>query len=265
MSMKTGLSHFIFPKLSTSAFMNTAAKAGYDSVELSLASEGELTPQTTPAQLKAIVDNARDLKLELSSMGHLRSAGNLLQSGDSQKQAIQDTQTGLHIASALGIGCTLHTLGRLSPDLYYEDAWNNAIVSLKKLAKTCEETNVDIAIEFVWNGFLFSPLEMRRLIEETGSSRIGFYFDPGNMAVFQYPQHWVRALGKHVKRVHVKDWRGKALKGGWTALLQGEVDFPAVMKELHAIGFNQALTSEVSPDLATLEETAQSIEKIKTM
>src|SRR5690606_33886884 len=136
MPMKTGLTHFILPQLSTSEFMHAAAKAGYDSVELNLTNEGELTPQTTSDQLQAIVDNARNLKLELSSMGHLRSAGNLLQSGDSQKQAIHDARTHLKIASALGIGCTLHTLGKLSADLYYEDAWNNAIVSLKEIART---------------------------------------------------------------------------------------------------------------------------------
>lgn len=263
--MKTGITHFILPELSPIEFMKAAANAGYDSVELSLAGKGELTLHSTPEQLQGIRETAKTLGLEISSMGHYRSGGNLLDSGKVQAQGIADTKAGLHIAKTLGMTCTLHTLGNLSADLYYEDAWNNAVTSLKELAVTCEETGVDIAIEFVWNGFLFSPLEMRRLFEEVGSDRIGFYFDPGNMAVFHYPQHWVRALGKHTKRVHVKDWQGKALKGGWTPLLQGEVDYPAVMRELRAIGFDGALTSEVSTDLASLEETAQAIEEIKTM
>jgi len=117
----------------------------------------------------------------------------------------------------------------------------------------------------VWNGFAFSPLEMRRLLEEVGSARIGFYFDPGNMAVFQRPEHWVRILGQHIRMVHLKDWKGSALNGGWPALLKGDVDFPAVMRELRTIGYDGPLISEVSLDEASLEETCNSIKAIMNM
>jgi len=49
--------------------------------------------------------------------------------------------------------------------------------------------------------------------DEVGSQAIGFYFDPGNMAVFQYPHHWVRILGNHIKMVHMKEWKGNATNG----------------------------------------------------
>ena len=156
----------------------------------------------------------------------------------------------------------LHTLGRFTPELYYEDAYNNAIANLKKLSKDAERLNVTIAIEFIWNGFLFSPLEMRNLLEAIGSPNVGFYFDPGNMAVFQFPQHWVRALGHHVKHVHLKDWKGRALKGEWTPLMQGECNFPAIIQELRAAGYQGPLVSEVSESLASWEETAKTMRKI---
>src|SRR5205085_11547615 len=106
--------------------------------------------------------------------------------------------------AAMEIGCTLHTLGRLRADLYYDDAYRNAVDSLRQLAPAAAELGVSIAIEFVWNGFLFSPLEMRRFLDEIASPYIGFYFDPGNMAVFQFPHHWVRIVGRHIKMVHLK-------------------------------------------------------------
>ena len=87
------------------------------------------------------------------------------------------------------------------------------------------ELGVAIAIEFVWNGFAFSPLEMRRLIEDVGSRSVGFYFDPGNMAVFQFPQHSARILGPHTKRVHLK-LKAAPLNGEWPALLTGTINFP---------------------------------------
>jgi hexulose-6-phosphate isomerase len=153
----------------------------------------------------------------------------------------------------------------LRAELYYEDAYRNAVANLKKLAPVCAETGVALAVEFVWSGFLFSPLEMRRLLDEVASEHIGFYFDPGNMAVFQFPQHWVRACAPHIKMVHMKDWKGRALKGEWTPLLEGEVDFPVVMKELHAAGYDGPLVSEVSTDLASLEDTAAKIKQIAAM
>jgi L-ribulose-5-phosphate 3-epimerase len=263
--MKTGVTQIIYAKHPTADFIKDAAGAGYQSVELSLRKEGDLTLQTNDAALQQIVSDLAKNKLELSSLSLNHLTGNLLDSGQAQRTGIDETIAGLHVAKKLGAKCTLHTLGRLSADLYYEDAWNNAIAALKEIARTCDALDIDLAIEFVWNGFLFSPLEMRRFIEEVGSPRIGFYFDPGNMAVFHFPQHWVRALGKHIKRVHLKDWKGRALNGGWTPLLEGEVNFPVVMAELRQIGFDGALTSEVSVTDASLEVTRQAIEKIIQM
>lgn len=87
--------------------------------------------------------------------------------------------------------------------------------------------------------FLFSPLEMRRLLDDVGSPAIGFYFDPGNMAVFQYPHHWVKILEKHIKMVHMKDWKGNALNGRWPALLQGNIEFDRVMEQLRHGSFDR--------------------------
>jgi hexulose-6-phosphate isomerase len=98
-----------------------------------------------------------------------------------------------------------------------------------------------------------------------GSDHIGFYFDPGNMAVFHFPQHWVRITGKHLKMMHLKDWKGNALNGGWTSLLEGNVDFAAVNKELRAIGYDGPMISEVAPSLASIEDTAKAIRKIIEM
>jgi len=136
---------------------------------------------------------------------------------------------------------------------------------LKAIAPHAERLGVTLAVEFVWNGFLFSPVEMKNLLDEVGSDRIGFYFDPGNMAVFQYPHHWVRAVGAHIKMVHMKDWRGNALNGGWTPLLEGEVDFAAIMRELRAAGYDGPLISEVEPSMASLDDTAKAIARIAAL
>ena len=62
--------------------------------------------------------------------------------------------------------------------------------------------------------------------------------------------------------VHMKDWKGNALNGGWPALLEGKVDFPKVMHELVACGYDGPLISEVSTNDAPIAVTAESIRKI---
>jgi len=267
-SMKIGVTQLIVPRdWSVIEFIDKAAAAGYEAVELACRDAGDLTPDTPASALAEIADKARDAGIELNSMvhGHSRSQANLLAAGAPQEFGIERTKKALEQAKKLGIHCTLHTLGTLSPDIPYGEAYANGVQALRELAPTAEELDVSIAVEFVWNGFLFSPREMREFLDDVGSPAIGFYFDPGNMAVFQYPQHWVRELRGHLKRVHCKDWKGRALNGAWHPLLEGAVDFDAVMRELRTANYDDALISEVSLAMASLEDTAAAIRQIMTM
>lgn len=246
-------------------FLPAAGKAGYDVVELMTRADGDLSPKTSDADLKAITKRAADLGVRVFSLALMHLRASTLESGAAQQMAIEDIKSGLRIAKTMGAGHVLLTLGRVSPENYYDDAYRNGVETLRQSAKTADELGVDIAVEFVWNGFLFSPMEMKRFLDDVGHKRVGFYFDPGNMAVFQHPQHWVRILGKHTKLVHLKDWKGNALNGNWTPLLEGGVNFPAVMKELHAIGYTGPLTSEVDPAMASLADSAVAARKISNM
>lgn len=243
-------------------FFDLAEEAGYEVVELALSRDGELNPDLSPEEAKHVLEMATSRGLEIVSLCHLHCSGNLLDSGDAQKRSIEETIAGLRLARELGVGCTLHTLGSLRADLYYDDAYRNAVASLKEIAVACAEFDVSLAVEFVWNGFLFSPLEMRNFLDEINSPFIGFYFDPGNMAVFNFPQHWVRITAAHLKMVHLKDWKGKALSGEWTPLLEGEVDFPAIMRELRDAGYDGSLISEVELTDASAADTAAAIRRI---
>lgn len=263
--MQVGLSQLILPDLSVREFAEQASAAGYEVVELKLSREGELSVERSDEELKSVADAVRNAGAEPVSVVHGQCTGNLLDSGEAQRISIEETCRGLRAAAAMGIGCSLHTLGKFSADLYYDDAYKNGVASLKEIAQTAEEVGVNLAVEQVWNGFLFSPLEMKQFLDEVGSKRIGFYFDPGNMAVFHFPQHWARIVGPHIKMVHLKDWQGRALNGGWTPLLEGEVDFAAVNRELRAHGYDGPMISEVSPTQASLADTAQAIRKIIAM
>ncbi|MDD3695704.1 MAG: sugar phosphate isomerase/epimerase [Lentisphaeria bacterium] len=265
--MKISLSQLITAAMPVSEVLEQAKLNNYDEVELALRA-GDNEPfnyNVSDSELDSWREQAASLGLPISSMAMNMKSGNLLAAGSEGAAGLASTERGLELCAKLGAKVCLHTLGSLNPELYYEDAYNNAVAALQKLVPCLEKLDLRLAIEFIWNGFLFSPLEMRRFIDQVGSQRVGFYFDPGNMAVFQFPQHWVRALGKRIFHVHLKDWKGRALNGEWTALLQGEVNFPVVMRELRQAGYQGPLVSEVSPSLASLEDTAAAMRKIAAM
>jgi len=263
--MKIGISQLICADMSMAEFFQASQEAGYETVELSMKATGPLTGDVTPEQIEEIKGLSKEYGLPVSSLTINHCTGNLLDSGDAQARSVEETAFGLEVAGQLGATAALTTLGRFSADLYYDDAYRNGVDSLRKLAPTAEKVGVALAYEFVWSGFCFSPMEVKRFLDEVDSEWIGFYFDPGNMAVFQFPHHWVRIVGTHIKRVHLKDWKGRALNGEWTPLLEGEVDFAAVMRELHAIGYDGPLISEVSPGLASLADTAKIARTVAAM
>ncbi len=260
--MQVGISQLIAPELSNEQFFATARDNGYEVVELCMRAQGPLSGQTPPAELDAVAELSRAHGLPIVSLTLNHWGGNLLAAGAEQETAIADTIAGLEAAARLGAPVVLHTLGRFASDLYYDDAYRNAVAGLRRLAAVAARLRVAIAFEFVWNGFLFSPLEAARFLDEVGSGHVGFYFDPGNMAVFQFPHHWARILGRRILRVHMKDWKGGALHGQWTPLLQGGVEFGKVMAELRAAGYNGPLISEVPASLAPLADTAAAIRRI---
>ncbi|HOE09649.1 MAG TPA: TIM barrel protein, partial [Treponemataceae bacterium] len=99
-----------------------------------------------------------------------------------------------------------------------------------------------------WNKFLLSPLEMRDFIDKINSPFVGAYFDVGNVIYSGYPEHWIKILGNRIKKVHFKDYRrdvGNLF--GFVDLLSGDVNYPAVVKELQNIGYDSFVTAEMTP------------------
>ena len=248
--------------------LKQAAEAGYEAVELIPRDEGELTLDTSEAELKEIRQKADAAGIELCSFcpGLRNSPMNLMTNDDELRQAALGTvRRLLNLADGLGVGSILLTMGSLTEDLYYNEAYANALKSLQTLAPDAERAGVNLAVEYVWNRFLLSPIEMARFLDEVASPRVGFYFDPGNMKIFGWPQQWVRICGRHIQMVHMKDFQGGPLNGGWTALLDGDVNFPEMMAELRKAGYDGPLVSEVSMGDASLADTAATIRKIIEM
>ena len=250
--------------MSVPDFFRDAKESGYDGVELWLVPKGGFTFDATGSELAGYRELAAEYGLKIYSVAVTPPGGAMTGTGEARAEFLRWAVRGMEIAAALGAKTVLHTTD-LQPGTYYEDAYRNGIESLRRLAPEVEKRGLQFALEFVWNGFLFSPLEMRNFLSAVNSPNIGFYFDPGNMAVFQKPEHWVRTLGPFIKQVHLKDWKGGPRNGEWTPLLEGGIDFAAVMAELHRAGYAGPLVSEVARSLAPWPETAKTMRQIAAM
>jgi L-ribulose-5-phosphate 3-epimerase len=264
--MKVGISGIITPHEWTwrETFEKCKA-AGYDAIEVTLRDGSELTYDAPPEGIRAVAQMAADLGMEIDSIcpqSRTRSCNVMATEPEVRAAGKETIKRLLEIARTMGVDGVLVVPGAVTAEVPYDDAYSRALEAFCELAPFAEEIGVTIAIEYVWNKFLLSPLEMKRFLDEVGSDRVGLFFDTGNMVIFGYPEQWVKICGRHVKKVHFKDFKRPT---EWPPLLKGDVDFPAVMRELRAIGFDGACLSEVAPSIAPIEETAAAIRQILEM
>ncbi|PLT45704.1 hypothetical protein B8V81_4135 [Paenibacillus pasadenensis] len=259
--MKKGINAWSFPAGTTvERSLRLAKEAGFDGIELALEETGELSLESTPQQIEAHAKLARDIGIEIASLASGLYWSYPFTSGDGETRAKAKAivRRQLEFAALLEVDTILIVPGAVgvdflpdAPAVRYDVAYERALEALREVAGDAERLGVSIGIENVWNKFLLSPLEMRDFIDAVGSPAVGSYFDVGNALHGGYPEHWIPILGKRIKKVHFKDYR-RAAGGlhGFVDLLAGDVDYPAVVRELEAIGYDSYVTAEMIPSYA---------------
>jgi hexulose-6-phosphate isomerase len=235
-------------------FRRTKA-AGFDGLELSFDGEGDLDFNTTQARAEDVRASADRHGLGLAGLatGYLWEHPLTGDDPEKRRQGVAAVDKMLDIAKWLGVDAILVVPGAVHvfflPDMKpvpYEVALQRSRNALAGLVKKAEANKVSIGLENVWNKFLLSPTEMRDFIDAFQSEYIGAYFDAGNVLPFGYPDDWIRTLGNRVKRVHIKDFKTSVgTIDGFCDLLEGDVDFPAVMAALKDIGYDGWITAEM--------------------
>ncbi len=133
----------------------------------------------------------------------------------------------------------------------YDQAYARSQEEIRKAIPVAEETGVKIALENVWNNFLVSPLETARYIDEFQSPLVVAHFDVGNVLRYGWPEQWIRILGPRVFKLDIKEYSLKKAneegmgKGFGVELLEGDCDWPAVMKALADIGYTGWAAAEI--------------------
>jgi len=260
--MKKSINYWSFPggleatKKIAECFAEAAA-AGFEAVELCCAEQGVLTPKTTEKQCARIRARAEKAGLEIASMatGIYWDVNLGCNKVADRNRAEQLTRKMLQVAQWLGTDALLFIPG--SVDVFFNPAADvipyDVVLarikqSIKRLLRAAEQCQVSLCVENVWNKFLLSPLEMRDFIDGFDNEFIGAYFDVGNALATGYPEQWIRILGKRIKRVHFKDYKSAVgTADGFCDLLEGDVNWPEVMKALKAVRYDGYATAEMIP------------------
>lgn len=239
-----------------------AKEAGFDGVEMD--SPSDLDPQEVLAARDAaglaipgVVDSAhwRDTLSHPDAAVRARGAAAL--------------ETALRDAATFGASTVLLVPAVVNEHVSYADAYTRSQAEIRKALPLAEELGVKIAIENVWNGFLLSPLEAARYIDEFESDHLGWYFDIGNIVNYGWPHHWIEALGRRILKLDIKDFSRKKRdeeglwKGFGAEIGEGDAGWPQVREALAAIGYSGWASAEVGGgDLARLKDIARRMDAV---
>ncbi len=163
---------------------------------------------------------------------------------------LEGLKISLHDCKAYGATSVLLVPAVVNKTVSYDDAWTLSRAEIGKVTGLAEELGVKIAIENVWNHFLLSPLEAARYIDEFRSPAMAWHFDIGNCLRNGWPEQWIHILGPRIHKLHIKEYsrKNRDQQGLWKGFeveyLEGDNDWPAVMKALDETGYKGWGTAE---------------------
>lgn len=237
--------------------MRLAKEHGFEGIELGIGDSGALHTGTGEEECVRIRARAQELGLSMASVASGLYWDRALGDCDPAKraQAKDDLEKMIRIAHWLGAKTLLTIPGAVEvfflPDrpIYpYSDVLRYATEGLRAVLPTAEKYQVRLGIENVWNKFLLSPGEMAWFIDQFESPWIGAYVDVANLLLYGYPDQWIRFLGKRVVGIHFKDYRKSVgTVDGFVDLLEGDIDWPELMKAIEEVGYDGPIPAEMIP------------------
>ncbi len=177
------------------------------------------------------------------------------------KQALRDTH-------AVGGHTVLLVVGK-GEDGPEDEIWPRSIENIAQAIPLAAQLGVSIAIENVWNQFLYdheggadqTAEKFVRYVDEFNSPWIGMQFDIGNHWKYGSAGDWIRQLGKRIVKLDVKGFSRKENK--FTPIGDGDIDWADVRRALAEINYSGWAAAEVAGgDEQALRGIAQSMDRV---
>jgi hexulose-6-phosphate isomerase len=170
----------------------------------------------------------------------------------------------LRDARAYGASSVLLVPGVVKKGTTFDECWTRSILEIRKAIPVAAQLGVKIAIEDVWNNFITTPQQAVAYLDEIASDQVGWHFDIGNMIKYSPPETWIKALGKRILKLHVKEY--SKTKGFDVRFFDGDDNWPAIMKALDDVGYNgwgiTEQPSEQTKDEASLKEFSERLDRV---
>ena len=256
-----------------SALSQTKAN-GFDALELSVSNEGIINTNTSKEECRIIRQKINDSGIFVDSIATGMSWGISPTSEDeaTRNKSISLHKDALQVASNLGCKALLFVPGVVkspisSEIVRYDKALDRIRDAINQLLPIAEDLDVDLCMENVWNGFFYSPIELRDFVDSFESNKLGVYLDVGNLIGYQqYPPHWIELLNSRIKRVQIKDFQENF---DWTGSFSfcdigaGEVPWKETIEALKSINYQNTIIAEMLPwDETILSRTSAAMDQL---
>lgn len=216
-------------------------EAGFDGIEMWIGTDG-FTMDTTDDEIRALADAVREAGLEVSSVASTMGWDSPICSPKTgvHERAIEIATRQLQAAEIFGTDAILVVTGRHSPENDMMRALSRIVSGFKRIGQVAADKGVRVGAEtcprLSFN--LMTPLECAAFVESVGTEGVGVYLDTANVTYSGYPEHFIRALGDNLIRIHFKDTRevDGQLKPTWPG--NGMVAFRPVMEACREVGYD---------------------------
>jgi L-ribulose-5-phosphate 3-epimerase len=217
--MKKSINLWALPypqKMTLKECLQLCKHAGFDGVEVNYALDGDLTPEASDADLRAVAKMARQIGIEISGVCSFLFWPYSLTHQDPEKRArgLELALDMIRTASLLGTENLLVIAGATyipwledEPPVPFDDCDRRAHEAIGRLIPEAKKAGVYLNVENIFvNGYLHSPQEMVAFVDSFNSDRVRVHFDTGNIMLYHFPEHWIPILGKRIQNIHLKEY-----------------------------------------------------------
>jgi len=183
-------------------------------------------------------------------------------------KALTTLQEALRETHAVGGHTVLLVVGH-GKDGSESEIWKRSAENIYKAIPLAAELGVAIAIENVWNQFLYdhgggatqSAEKFVQYVDEFKSPWVGMQFDIGNHWKYGNAADWIRALGKRIVKLDAKGFSRKQDK--FVDMTEDDIDWADIRKALVEINYYGWAAAEVGGgDAARLKTIASQMDKV---
>ena len=149
-----------------------------------------------------------------------------------------------------------------------QEIWPRSIDNIAQAIPLAAELGVYIAIENVWNHFLYDhnggsdqTADMFvKYVDQFHSPWVGMQFDIGNHWKYGSPSEWIRTLGDRIVKLDVKGFSRQS--GKFTKIGEGDLPWADVRQALVDIGYAGWVAAEVGGgDVNRLREVSINMDR----